>query len=130
MQLARTRFMKIEGTEVSVRVNSSAEARTALKELAHKKKELNHLKRALLRRQKSLRKRQERSKRPASWAWKIFDPKKKLVQAATAVIDVFRPKRVQMDAAQVTQELRQIDETMHSIDSCKLQIEGKLIHLG
>jgi hypothetical protein len=129
MQLAPTRFTKIVGTEVSVLVNSSAEAKTALKELAHKKRELNLLKRVLLRRQKAMRRRQERAKRPPSWLWSVFDPKKKLVRAVLAVADVFRPRRPPLDTAQIADELRRIDETMHAIDSCKLQIEGKLINL-
>ncbi|MGE5511850.1 MAG: hypothetical protein ACM31O_11445 [Bacteroidota bacterium] len=130
MQLAPTRFVKIEGTEVSVLVNSSQEAKAALKELSHKKKELNHLKRVLQRQQKSLRKRQARSQRPKSWVWTILDPNKKVVRAVTAVVEVFRPRRPQTDGVEVAHELRKIDEIMQGIDGCKLQIEGKLIHLG
>lgn len=130
MELAPTRFVKIEGTEVSVRVTSSAEAKVALKELNHKKKELNHLKRLLLRRQKTLLRREDRGQRRTSWVWTIVDRRKKLVQAITAVIDVFTSKRVPSDAAQVADHLRRIDEIMQGIESCKLQVEGKLIHAG
>ncbi|MET0568691.1 MAG: hypothetical protein ABWZ74_06395 [Hyphomicrobiaceae bacterium] len=130
MQLAPTRFTKIEGTEVMVSVNSSAEAKTALKELSHKKRELAHLKRVLLRQQKALRRRQERSKRPPSMLWKIFDPKKKLVRVVTAVVGALRPERQQRDGEEIARELRRIDEIAQGIDSCRLQIEGKLINLS
>lgn len=130
MQLAPTRFTKIEGTDVMVSVTSSAEAKTALKELSHKKRELAHMKRVLLRQQAALRRKVERAKRPPSALWKIFDPKKKLVKAVTAVVEVFRPKRQQRDADEIIRELRQIDEIGQGIDSCRLQIEGKLINLS
>lgn len=130
MQLAPTRFTRIEGTEVTVAVNSSAEAKVALKELRHKKRELAHEKRLLLRQQKSQRRQQERKNRPPSLLWRIFDPRKKLVRAVTAVVEVFRPKRPQRDAAEIARELRRIDEIAHGIDSCRLQIEGKLINLS
>jgi len=130
MQLAPTRFTKIEGTEVTVTVNSSAEAKTALKELSHKKRELAHLKRLLLRQQKAQRRKQERAKRPPSVVWRIFDPRKKLVSAVTAVVEVFRPKRPQRDANGIARELAQIEEIAHGIDGCRLQIEGKLINLS
>ncbi len=130
MQLAPTRFTKIEGTEVMVSVNSSAEAKTALKELSHKKRELAHLKRVLLRQQKALRRKQERARRPPSFLWQIFDPKKKLVRAVTAVVSVFKPERQQRDGDEITRELRRIDEIAQGIDSCRLQIEGKLINLS
>lgn len=130
MQLAPTRFTKIEGTEVMVSVSSSAEAKTALKELSHKKRELAHLKRALVRQQKAMRRKQERVKRPSSAVWRIFDPGKKLVRAVTAVVEVFRPQRPKRDGDEIARELKRIDEIAQGIDSCRLQIEGKLINLS
>jgi hypothetical protein len=129
MQLAPTRFVRIEGTEVMVSVNSSLEARKALKELSHKKRELAHLKRALLRQQKSQRRRQAQAGRRPSALWSIFDPRKKLVRAVTAVAAVFRPPAPQRDADEIARELRRIEEITQGIDSCRLQIEGKLISL-
>ena len=43
MQLAPMRFVKIDGTAVSVTVTSAEEAKAALKELRHKKRELKFL---------------------------------------------------------------------------------------
>ena len=40
MQLTPMRFTMIEGTEVTVKVNSPSEAKTAIKELRHRKKEV------------------------------------------------------------------------------------------
>lgn len=130
MQLSPTRFMRIEGTEVLVQVNSSEEAKLAMKELAHKKKELAHIKRMLLRQQKSVRRRRERAERPPSWVWNVFDPKKKLVRAVSAVVGVFVPPKPAREPNDIADELRQIDEIVLNIESCRLQIQGKLISLG
>ena len=129
MQLSPTRFMKIEGTEVLVTVTSSAEAKAAMKELSHKK-ELAHLKRSLLRQQRSMRRRRERAERPRSALWNVFDPKKKLVRAVSAVVAVFVPPKPARDAGDIAGDLSRIDEIVHNIDSCRLQIQGKLISLG
>ncbi len=130
MQLSPTRFMKIEGTEVLVTVTSSAEAKAAMKELAHKKKELAHVKRSLLRQQGAMRRRQGRVERPRFALWSIFDPKKKLVRALSAVVAVFAPPKPARDAGDIARELGQIDKIVHNIESCRLQIQGKLISLG
>ncbi len=130
MQLSPTRFMRIEGTEVLVQVNSSEEARLAIKELAHKKKELAHIKRDLLRQQKSVRRRRERAERPRSWVWNVFDPKKRLVRAVSAAVGAFAPSKPARDPSGIAEELRQIDEIVHNIESCRLQIQGKLITVG
>ena len=45
MQLRDMQFAKITGTEVTVKVSSAAEAKSAIKELRHKKKEVGLLKR-------------------------------------------------------------------------------------
>jgi hypothetical protein len=127
MQLAPTRFVEIVGNEVRVAVNSSADARIALKELKHKKRELSHLRKGLVKRQQALRKRQNRATQPRSLIWQIFDRRKKLVQAVTAVVSVFRPRRPVLDASQIESELLRIDDLQHGINSCVLQIEGKLI---
>jgi hypothetical protein len=127
MQLAPTRFVEIVGNEVRVTVNSSADARIALKELKHKKRELSHLRKGLIKRQQALRKQQNRATRPRSLVWQIFDRRKKLVQAVTAVVSVFRPRRPVLNASQIESELCRIDDLQHGINSCVLQIEGKLI---
>jgi hypothetical protein len=130
MQLAQTRFVKIDGTEVQVAVNSAAEARTALKELKHKKKELNYLRKMLLKQQRKARARPRSAASSKSFIWSIFDRGKKLVQAITAVLGVFRPQRPVSNAQDIDRELVKIEEIQHSIDSCVLQVEGKLISHG
>ena len=49
MQLSATRYVKIEGTNVSAAVNTAAEAKHAIKEVRQKKRELVHIKRGLVR---------------------------------------------------------------------------------
>ena len=121
--------MKIEGTEVLVTVNSSDEAKLAMKELNHKKKELAHIKHSLLRQQRSMRRRSARAERPKSALWNIFDPNKKLVRAVSAVVGVFVPPKPMRDTGDIGRDLTQIDEIVHNIESCRLQIQGKLISL-
>jgi hypothetical protein len=130
MQLSPTRFMKIEGTEVLVTVTSSEEAKLAMKELNHKKKELAHIKRSLLRQQRSMRRRSARAERPRSTLWNIFDPDKTLVRAVSAMVGVFVPPKPARDARDIARDLSEIDEIVHNIESCRLQIQGKLISLA
>ena len=52
MQLSETRFVKIDGTNISASVNSATEAKIAIKEIRQKKKEFAHIKRGLMRQKK------------------------------------------------------------------------------
>jgi hypothetical protein len=132
MQLAPMRYTKIEGTAVAVSVTSAAEAKAALKELRHKQRELKFLRGALRRRLKSARPPAQTSKRkPAvSWlrrvgrgVWWVFTS---LFEVAT----VPKAERRARDPAEMERELHSIDETLHNIEGCILQLQGKLLTLG
>ena len=110
MQLAPLRYTKIEGTAVAVTVTSAAEAKAALKELRHKQRELKFLRGALLR----------RLWRGLRWA----------VGALFEVATVPRAERHARDPAEIARELQRIDETLHNIEGCILQLQGKLLTLG
>jgi hypothetical protein len=132
MQLAPMRYTKIEGTAVTVSVTSAAEAKAALKELKHKQRELRFLRGALRRRQKAARPPAQTGKRkPAiSWLrwvgrgiWWMFAS---LFEIAT----VAKAERRARDPAEMERELHRIDETLHNIEGCALQLQGKLLTRG
>jgi hypothetical protein len=132
MQLAPMRHTKIEGTAVAVSVRSAAEAKAAVKELRHKKRELKFLRAALARRLRALRPRSGRKGRHAERSllsrtlsgigWLVSG----LVEAAT----VPRDERRARDPDEVEREIHTIDEILHNIEGCILQLQGKLLTLG
>jgi len=133
MQLAPMRYTKIDGTAVAVSVTSAAEAKAALKELKHKQRELKFLRGALRRRLKTVRPptQQTGKRKPAvSWLrqigrgiWWVFAS---LFEIAT----VAKAERRARDPAEMERELHRIDETLHNIEGCVLQLQGKLLARG
>ncbi len=133
MQLAPMRYTKIDGTAVAVSVTSAVEAKAALKELRHKQRELKFLRSALRRRLKHVRPpaQQAGKRKPAvSWLrwigrgiWWVFAS---LFEVAT----VPKAERRARNPAEMEQELHRIDETLHNIEGCILQLQGKLLTLG
>jgi hypothetical protein len=101
MQLAPMRYTRIDGTSVAVSVTSATEAKAAVKELRHKKRELKFVRAALVRQQRALR------------------------PAPTAARDGGR-----RSLADIEREIRQLDETLHNIEGCILQLQGKLLTKG
>lgn len=128
MQLAPMRYTKIEGTAVSVSVTSAAEAKAALKELRHKKRELKFLRAALARRQRTARTKQANAgKKPRrSLLRRFFSGIGWLFEVAT----VPRAERRARDPAEIDRELQRIDETLHNIEGCILQLQGKMLTMG
>lgn len=122
MQLAPLRFAQIDGTRVSVHVTSAAEAKEALKELKHKKKELQFAKRGLLRERTALEK-AARKPKPSKFAvgrlWQT------LKSAHGAVSRVANPPVRTVPG--IEREIHAVDETIFNIDSCILQLQGKLL---
>lgn len=128
MQLASMRFTKIEGTAVSVSVTSAEEAKAALKELRHKKRELKFLRGALARKQKAARPRRPRkAKAPKSGLQVFLDDMRwglsAIAEQGTQPQGAPKPPT----AADIDAELRRIDETLHNIEGCILQLQGKLL---
>lgn len=122
MQLAPLRFATIDGTKVSVHVTSAAEAREALKELKHKKKELQFTKRGLLREKTRLEKAGRKPKPSKFVVGRLWQ---KLKSARGAVARVANPPTRTVPG--VEREIHAVDETIFNIDSCILQLQGKLL---
>lgn len=132
MQLAPMRYTKIEGTAVSVSVTSAAEAKAALRELRHKKRELKFLRAALARRQRTARAKQATAgKKPRrSLLRRFFSGIAWLFGWLFEVATVSRAERRKRDPAELERELQRIDETLHNIEGCILQLQGKMLTIG
>lgn len=123
MQLTPMRFTTIEGTEVTVKVNSAQEAKSAIKELRHRKKEVGLHRRALVRQKKAAVKERARLERAATQRSR----RRGVLGSLARITSIFRPDKPLNDLGAIEQELHLADETMHNIDVCIVQIEGKLL---
>jgi hypothetical protein len=132
MQLAPMRFTKIEGTAVSVSVASAEEAKAALKELRHKKRELRFLRSALARKRKTAQpKRAKKAKAPKSGlATFIDDMRWGLVAIAAQGAPATEAPPRKPTPAEIEAEVKRLDETLHNIEGCILQLQGKLLTRG
>ena len=131
MQLAPMRFTRIEGTAVSVTVTSAVEAKAALKELRHKKRELKFLRSALVKRQKAARGKRPKKGTPPKTGFQTFLDDVRwglsaLVEQGTQAAEAPRKPT----PAEIEMEKRKIDDTLHNIEGCILQLQGKLLTLG
>lgn len=116
-------YAKIEGTEVSVQVNTAIEAKAAIKELRHRKKELGLLKKRLVRQQRDAK--AALDKKEATQSRKI--KKGGLRGMATRLSRVLRTPPQEADLAVIESDLRNMELVTHNIESCILQIEGRLL---
>jgi hypothetical protein len=123
MQLRPMKFAKIEGTEVMVHVTTPVEAKAAIKELRHRKKELGLLKKRLLRQQKDARTALE--KKEAAQNKKI--KKGGITGMATRLTRVLASDPHEADLSTIDKDLRNLETVAHNIESCILQIEGRLL---
>ena len=127
MHLIEMRYAKIVGTEVMVEVTSAAEAKAAIKELKHKKKELALLKKRLLKEERSATAAHAKAERQREREAKA----KGMVASLRRVGRIFKaPPQVAARApAEIGGELRHMDDIAHNIESCIVQLEGKLLRL-
>jgi hypothetical protein len=132
MQLASLRYTKIDGTAVAVSVKSATEAKAAVKELRHKKRELKFLRAALVKRQRALR--PKRGKRThaaeSSMLSRAVDGLGGVIGGLMNHATLAPEERRARDPAEIEREIRRIDETLHNIEGCILQLQGKLLTRG
>jgi hypothetical protein len=123
MQLREMRFARIDGTEVLVEVKSATEAKAAIKELRHKKKELALLKRRIARQEVRARRTVERAEETA-----LRESRRRgLFATLRRVSRVFRKRAPLPDLAAIERDLENTDEIIHNIESCIVQLEGRLL---
>jgi hypothetical protein len=123
MQLREMRFARIDGTEVLVEVKSATEAKAAIKELRHKKKELALLKRRIagqeLRARRTVARADEEARREAR--------RRGLFATLRRISRVFNRKKALPDVAGIRRDLERTEEILHNIESCIVQLEGRLL---
>jgi hypothetical protein len=125
LHLSAARFVSILGTEVHANPASKAEGKIALAELRQKKKEYALRRRALVSQQRAAKDAAERAEGTAT--------QNKKRGFAALIGKLFRkakartPKR---DLAEIDADLAAVDEILFNLDSCAVQIEGKLLQLG
>ena len=125
MRLTPTRYMSILGTEVHAAVTTAAEGKTALKEIKQKKNEFGLKRRALLYRQKKAKEAAERAE--GSPAQRRKTGVVATLRRLFGKVQARGPKR---SLAELDAEIHDIDEILFNLDSCKVQIEGKLLQMG
>jgi hypothetical protein len=123
MQLREMRFARIDGTEVLVEVKSEREARAAIKELRHKKKEVALLKRRIARQELRARRTIERAEEEAARAAR----RRGLFAALRRISGAFSKREALPDLDAIRQDIEKTDEILHNIESCIIQLEGRLL---
>ncbi|MDX2309080.1 MAG: hypothetical protein NW216_12635 [Hyphomicrobium sp.] len=124
MQLRDMRYATIEGTEVAVKVASPVEAKSAIKELRHKKKEIDLLKKRLAKELTRARARAEKAEREAERKRRQTGLFAMLRRVSTA----FRSSKVGEDVPKLESDLERLEEIALNVDSCIIQLEGKLLN--
>jgi hypothetical protein len=131
VQLAPMRFTRIEGTAVAVDVASAQDAKAALKELRHKKRELKFLRGALIKQQRAMRPKRSKKTKPEKSGFSVFLDDMRW--GLSALIDPKPPtpdKPPPPTLAEIERDVRDLDEIVHNIDGCILQLQGKLLTQG
>lgn len=123
MQLREMRFAKIEGTEVMVSVQSAAEAKSAIKELRHKKKEIGLLKKRMQKEHSAARRAIDRDEREHA----RLARQRGVISSLKRVSRIFRSNKPERDLDVIQHDLDRTDEILHNIESCIIQLEGKLL---
>jgi hypothetical protein len=123
MQLRDMQFAKIAGTEVTVKVNSAVEAKSAIKELRHKKKEVGLLKRRVAAELKRARAAEAKAERVASRTRRQSG----FFAALGRLSSAFSSDDHSGDVERLEKDLVHTEEILHNIESCIIQLEGKLL---
>jgi hypothetical protein len=130
MQLAPMRYTRIEGSAVEVSVKSATEAKAAVKELRQRKSELKFLRKDLVRRQRALRPKQGARRgraKQASTLSKVVDGVGGMIGGLFDHATAPGGGRDGRALAEIEHEIRRIDEILHNIEGCILQLQGKLL---
>ena len=121
MNFSAARYISIVDTEVHAAVTTAAEGKAALKELRQKKNEFSLKRRALLFQQKKAKAAAERAEgTPAA-------KKAGLVASLRRMFGKAQARAPKRSLAELEQQIHEVDEILFNLDSCKVQIEGKLI---
>ncbi len=130
MQLSATRYVKIEGTNVSAAVNTAAEAKHAIKEVRQKKRELVHIKRGLLRDKRVAERQANQSKPKRGGKQGFFSKVRSAFSTVAGLAGAFGQAGAMMDLPRIERECSDAEEMLHNLDAVLIQLQGKLLHLS
>jgi hypothetical protein len=124
MRLSPARYISILGTEVHAAVTNPAEGKTALKEIKQKKSEFALERRAIQHQMKKAKDAAERAEGTV--------PKRKtgLFASVRRLFGKVQARKPRQSLAELEGKLHEVDEILFNLDSCKVQIEGKLLQMG
>lgn len=130
MQLSATRYVKIDGTNVSAAVNTAAEAKHAIKEVRQKKRELAHIKRGLLRDKRVTERMANQSKPKRGVKQGLFSKVRSAFSTVAGLTGVYGRASDSKDLPRIERECTDADEILHNLDAVLIQLQGKLLHLS
>lgn len=130
MELSPTRYVKIEGTQVTAAVNTAAEAKHAIKEVRQKKRELAHIKRGLLRNRRVVERQAERVKVKRPQRRGVMARVRDAFATIAAITGAYGKASAIMDLPRIEKECADADEILHNLDTVLIQLQGKLLHLS
>lgn len=125
MKLSPARYISILGTEVHAAVTTAAEGKTALKEIRQKKNEFGLKRRALVYQQKTAKEAAERAQ-----GTRTDRRKTGLVASLRRLFGLIQARAPKRSVAELESQIHDIDEILFNLESCKVQIEGKLLSLS
>lgn len=124
MKLSPARFVTINATEVMATPANADEAKIALKELRQKKKEFQLRRRALQAQAKTARAAAERAEGKTQRA----RPQRGFISVVRKLVGKAKARKPLQQLEQLEAELTATDEILFNIDSCAVQIEGRLLN--
>jgi hypothetical protein len=126
MQLAPTRYVKLEDNKIIVEAGTAAEMRSAIKELRHKKREFQHHRRGLQRQQKAA---EARAREKGLGRSRSRSARGTKGWFATMVEKVW-PSAPARALSQIEADLQFTDDVIHTIDAHIVELEGRLLRAG
>jgi hypothetical protein len=125
MNLSPARYISILGTEVHAAVTTAEEGKMALKEIRQKKNEFGLKRRALIHQQKMAKEAAERAQ-----GTRTNRKKSGLIARLRRLFGLVQARAPKRSVAELESQIHDIDEILFNLESCKVQIEGKLLSLS
>lgn len=133
MELSLARFITIDGTSVTAKVDTAAQAKIAIKEIRQKKREFAHIKKGLLREKKALERVANANNKKRGKKQKVEGFLSRVGSTLSTVAGMagaYGTATAKMDLPKIEEECARTDEILHNLDTVLIQMEGKLLRLS
>lgn len=130
MELSQARFITIDGTSVTAKVDTADQAKIAIKEIRQKKKEFAHIKRGLLRDRKALERIANTKSRKKAKDEGLLSRIGSTISTVAGIAGAYGTASARMDLPRIEEECARTDEILHNLDTVLIQMEGKLLRLS